>query len=78
MYIFPDMIDMGLKDGQKWPSEEHKTVAQALLLCNSQVFERDILTEGVQWVMRFSEEKLKTLTMQDVIADDTRPFSIPV
>ena len=29
MYIYYEMVDMGLKEGQTWPSPEHKNCAQA-------------------------------------------------
>lgn len=78
MYIFDDMINMGLKENQEWPSIYHEGVAKNLLLCNPMVTTRDTLTEGVQWVLSHSEEWAKTVTIEQIIADNTRPFSLNV
>lgn len=78
MYIFPEMINMGLNEGQQWPSETHKNVARNLLLCNRLVFTRDLLTDGVQWILSKPVEFWETATLDDVLHDTTRPFEIPV
>ena len=78
MYIFPDMIDMGLKDGQEWPEDEaYRKVAQHLLLQNSLVFDLSTLIEGVQWVLDIPAERIRNITLNDILNDKTRPFDIP-
>lgn len=62
MYIFPEMIDMGLAEGQTWPSPEHRVVAQNLGLCNPDVRERDRLTEICQGVIKIPQDRIKTVT----------------
>lgn len=37
MYIFPDMIEMGLKEGEQFKSEDHRFVAVSIGLCNADV-----------------------------------------
>lgn len=66
MYGFPEMIDMGLKDGQEWPSEVYKVVAQNLLIGNPNINTRDKLTEGVQNVLKIPETEIKTITVNDL------------
>jgi hypothetical protein len=62
MYMLDDMIDMGLKDGQKWPSKAHREVAAALAICNSAITTRDALTNVVQKVCLIPKSKIKTVT----------------
>ena len=66
MYIFPEMIDMGLQEGQEWPTEYHKIVAQNVLLCNETITTRDALTQGVQNILKIPEDKIKTITFEDL------------
>jgi hypothetical protein len=66
MYMLEDMIDMGLKKGQKWPSPAHRTVACNLALCNPLVKNRDTLTEIVQKVRAIPKTEIKVLKMGDL------------
>lgn len=59
MYAFPDMIDMGLHEGQVWPSEAHMKVAQVLAIGNGLVDSRDKMTEVVQAVIAIPEDRIK-------------------
>ena len=62
MYMLEEMIDLGLEDGQKWPSPAHRIVAANLALCNPQVTSRDTLTSIVQKVRKIPKSKIKTVT----------------
>lgn len=77
MYIFPDMIDMGLKDGQSWPSDAHRVVASRLGLSNSRVTTRDALTELCQAVIAIPQDRIETVTHNDCAIEFKVPF-IPV
>lgn len=66
MYGFPEMINMGLKNDQEWPSEAYQVVAVNLLICNPNINTIDKLTEGVQKVLNIPEDKIKTITMNDL------------
>lgn len=66
MYMLEDMIDMGLKRGQKWPTDTHRVVACNLALCNPLVRNRDTLTEIVQKVRKIPKSKIETVTMADL------------
>ena len=48
MFVLEDMIDMGLKSGQKWMSKVHKMVAIEVCIYNPWVNTPDILTKNVQ------------------------------
>lgn len=63
MYMMADMIDMGLEDGQKWPTPAHREVACNLALCNPMVTRRDDLTAIVQKVLKIPKSKIKMVTM---------------
>lgn len=66
MYIIPEMINMGLKEGQEWPNEAYKIVAQNILLGNPRVNTRDVLNDGVQKILSIPEDKIKTVTFSDL------------
>lgn len=68
MYLLPDMVDMGLGDGQKWPTKAHRVVAQNLLLGNPLIRCRDQLNEGVQKVIAIPASRIETLTVADLPA----------
>lgn len=66
MYMIPDMIDMGLKTGQTWPSKAHRQVAQNLFLCNPLIMCRDALNDGVQKVIAIPKHRIKTITLAEL------------
>lgn len=66
MYIFDEMIDMGLRKNQKWPSEAHRAVAMNLGLCNPLITARDDLTAVVQKVCKIPADKIKTVTFAEL------------
>lgn len=68
MYIMESMIEMGLRDGQKWPTKAHRQVACNLALCNPVVTNRDTLTEIVQKVCKIPKAEIKTLKWADLPA----------
>ncbi len=74
MYIFPEMIELGLLDGQEWPSKEHKTVAQNLALCNSQVTTKDHLIDICQAIIKIPNDRIRTITF----AECRDEFQVPV
>jgi hypothetical protein len=69
MYCLESMIDLGLKNGQTFPSEEHKDVAMTLGLCNPRVTDRTTLTEIVQAVCKVPAERIKTITLDEIIKE---------
>lgn len=74
MYMLPEMIDMGLQEGQEWPSDAHKVVAQNVALCNSRVTTRDILTEVCQAIIAIPESDIKTVTWIQLVDKYNVPF----
>jgi S-adenosylmethionine/arginine decarboxylase-like enzyme len=66
MYMIDDMIDMGLEDGQKWPTKAHRAVAQNLALCNPMITTRDALTEIVQKVCSIPKTEIKKVKFTDL------------
>jgi hypothetical protein len=66
MYLIDDMIEMGLKDGQKWPTKAHRNVAINLALGNPLICTRDALTGVVQKVCAIPEKDIKTLRWTDL------------
>lgn len=74
MYIIADMIDLGLLDGQQWPSEAHKRVAMNIGLCNSRVTKRDALIEIVQAVIAIPMNEIRRVTPQTVVSKYNVPY----
>lgn len=66
MYLLDDMIEMGLKKGQKWPSPEHRLIACNVALCNPMVKDRGTLIEIVQKIRDIPQDKIKTVTFADL------------
>lgn len=69
MYILEDMINLGLKENQTFPSEEHKKVAMTLGLCNPRIKTRDNLTAVVQAVCKVPIERIQTITLAEIIEE---------
>lgn len=65
---------MGLKEGQEFPSEDHKTVAQTIGLCNRNVFDADTLMEIVQSVIKVPVDRIRTVTAMELCEE----FGCPV
>lgn len=74
MYIFKNMIDLGLKDGQTWPSDEHREVAAGIGTCNSMVRSRDALTEVCQAVILIPADRIKTVTFKQAALEFKVPY----
>lgn len=66
MYIFPEMIDLGLKQNQSWPTEAHKNIAITLAICNPNVHCRDTLMDIVASVLKVSEDRIKKVTYEEL------------
>ena len=69
MYIYEEMIDLGLKEGQTWPSDEHKHVAITIGLGNSNVTTKDKLIEIVQSVLKVPQERIKLVRYNELVAE---------
>jgi hypothetical protein len=66
MYMIESMIDMGLSEGQDWPTPAHRLVAANLALCNPQVTKRDTLNAIVQKVIAIPKSEIESLTWADL------------
>jgi hypothetical protein len=66
MYMIDSMIEMGLKEGQKWPTPAHRKVACALALCNPMVHTRDQLNDIVQKVIKIPKKDIKKIGFYDL------------
>lgn len=66
MYLIPDMIDMGLPEGAKWPTPAHRQVAINLFIQNPAIKGMDMLCEGVAKVLKIPNGKIKKVTFKDL------------
>lgn len=73
MYVGLDMVEIGLDEGQNWPSEVHETVAQMIIIGNPNVKNRDRLMEVVQAILKVPVERIRNITYQ-VLVDE---FKMP-
>ena len=69
MYMLDSFLDMGLKEDQEFPSEDHRRVASALAICNPAVTNLDRLTEIVQKVLEIPKDKIEGYTFTDALRD---------
>jgi hypothetical protein len=65
MYVFEEMIDLGLEEGKQWTSPLHKTVAQNLLLNNPRITTRDTLTECVNKINSIPKSEIRSFSFYD-------------
>lgn len=66
MYMFEEMIDMGLKLRQKWPTPAHRVVAVNIAICNPLIFTRTAFNDVVQKVCKIPKSKIKTVTLAEM------------
>jgi len=66
MYLIPEMIDMGLPKGAKWPSAAHRQVAINLFIQNPAIKGMDMLQDGVSKVLKIPNGKIKKVTYKDL------------
>ena len=76
MYIVSDFIDMGLLEGQVWPSEVYRTVASNIAICNPNVRDRDTLTQIVQSVLKVPERDIRFITLDQLIQKYNLPSKV--
>lgn len=74
MYIMPEMIELGLEEGQKWPNETYKIVAQSVGLCNPHIATRGKLMDVVQAILKIPQDKIKIVTLADLMSQ----FKVPL
>lgn len=73
MYMVDSMIDLGLKEGQKFPTGTHRAVARALVIGNPRVTNRDQMQEIVGKVLLVPEDRIADVTFKEMKAD----FGLP-
>jgi len=73
MYIFPNMIEMGLKEGKTWPSHDHKQIASTIGLCNPNVTTMDTLQAVVTAVCAVPQERIRRVSYKELVDE----FDLP-
>lgn len=66
MYGFAEMIEMGLQEGEEFASEDHRTVAVNLGICNPRVTTRDTLVGLVTAVNKIPADRIRTVTPDEL------------
>lgn len=66
MYLFEDMIDLGLRDAD-WKSGDHRIVAVNACIGNPSVKTLDDLINNVKVINEIPQEKIRLVTGEDLI-----------
>lgn len=74
MYVFDEFIDLGLKEGEEWSSEDHRIVAQKILLCNPKINNRSLLVEGVSIINQIPSDQIKQVTVENLWKKDVPEY----
>ena len=69
MYAFPNMLVLGLKDEQDFPSEAHRIVAEHVAIGNPMVHDRDTLMGVVQAVISVPAERIEEVTYKQLVEE---------
>lgn len=69
IYNNSELIQKGLKEGQKFPSEFHEVLASILAYKNE-----DIVTEIVQAILKVPNERIENITYGELIKE----FGMPI
>jgi len=73
MYMIESMINMGLEEGQEWPSDAHKRVALNIGLYNLLVKDIDTLTNICQSVISVPQDRIELVTFEDLVTEFNCP-----
>jgi hypothetical protein len=68
MYIHEEMIDLGLPEGGNWTSNDHRIVAQNILLSNPQITTREALMQCTKIINDIPQDKIRTVLFSDLYA----------
>jgi hypothetical protein len=74
MYMLPDMIYLGLKDGESFPNDDYKQVACAIGLCNDRINTRSELQEIVRAINLVPLDEIRTVTLIDLATKYKVPY----
>ena len=62
-----DMIEIGLPEGEKWPTEiAYKKVAQNILIGNPHINSINAFQTGVKNILKIPLDKIKTITIHEL------------
>lgn len=66
MFCVPSMIDLGLLEGQSWPSKSYQKVARHILIDNPAINRRKQMIQGVQNILSIPPERINKVTLIDL------------
>lgn len=66
MYIFNEMIDLGLNKKSKWTSKAHRVVAQQVLLSNPRITSCQLMIDNVSIINAIPKDQIKKVTLHDL------------
>lgn len=70
MYAFPEMItELGLKEGEHFPTSAHQVVAEKICLGNPNIDNRDRLQSAVSSILSVPIDRIETVTYNELIEE---------
>jgi hypothetical protein len=66
MFCVPSMVDLGLLEGQGWPNESYRKVAQHILIDNPTVNRQRQMIQGVQSILKIPSDRINRVTLIDL------------
>jgi len=74
MYLMPDMIDMGVEEGGKFPSEAHRTVCINVVIGRPGFDQLDHMIDVIKAVNKIPNHRIKNVTIGDLINEFNVPY----
>ena len=66
MYLFEDMVDMALPEGERWPTEHHRQVAIRLLIANPDINTYRAIKNGVLSILSIPVTQIQEIKLDDL------------
>lgn len=66
MYIFEDMIEMGLEEGQEWSSEIHRIIAVEVCIQNPRITSLELLINNVRIINSIPVNEIRKVTFTNL------------
>ena len=69
VYLVKGMVEIGLKEGENFPTGSHRVVAENLVIGNPAVDDAEKLTKVVQYVLTIPTDQIRQIRLEDMPKD---------
>lgn len=66
MYMMESMIEMGLQKGEKWTSDDHRTVAVNACIGNPNINRMQILQDNIKIINQVPQDQIRQVTAEQL------------